>query len=212
LLDFLTPIIKTWRSEYGPKANCFAIQVLGGSGYVNEHPVEMLYRDNRLNPIHEDTTGIQSLDLLARKVSESGLAGYTACIEAINDTIAAARGRAELGDFAAELEAAVGTLQEVTEFLLGSMMEKNIDLVLANSVKYLDVFGNVVIAWMWLKQGAVASAGREYASSVADEDFYCAKLQAMRYFFRYELRKINAWATPLMTLDDTTHSMQVDWF
>ena len=172
----------------------------------------MLYRDNRLNPIHEDTTGIQSLDLFARKVSENGLAGYTACIEAINDTIAAARGRAKLGDFAAELEAAVGTLQEVTEFLLGSMMEKNIDLVLANSVKYLDVFGNVVIAWMWLKQGVLASAGREYASSVADEDFYCGKLQAMRYSFRYELRKINAWATPLMTLDDTTHSMQVDWF
>ncbi|MEL7400968.1 MAG: acyl-CoA dehydrogenase family protein, partial [Pseudomonadota bacterium] len=68
LLDFLTPIIKSWPSEYGPKANYYAIQVLGGAGYTNEHPVEMFYRDNRLNPIHEGTTGIQSLDLLGRKV------------------------------------------------------------------------------------------------------------------------------------------------
>ena len=212
LLDFLTPIIKTWPSEYGPKANYFAIQVLGGSGYVNEHPVEMMYRDNRLNPIHEGTTGIQSLDLLARKVPQNGLAGYTACIEAIHETIAEARGRDELGGFADELESAVGTLKEVTDFLLGSMLEKNIDLVLANSVKYLDVFGNVVIAWMWLKQGVAASKGLACASSVADENFYRGKLQAMRYFFRYELPEINAWANLLMALDDTTHSMKVDWF
>ena len=212
LLDFLTPIIKTWPSEYGPKANYFAIQVLGGSGYVNEHPVEMMYRDNRLNPIHEGTTGIQSLDLLARKVPQNGLAGYTACIEAIHETIAEARGRDELGGFADELESAVGTLKEVTDFLLGSMLEKNIDLVLANSVKYLDVFGNVVIAWMWLKQGVAASKGLACASSAADENFYRGKLQAMRYFFRYELPEINAWANLLMTLDDTTHSMKVDWF
>jgi butyryl-CoA dehydrogenase len=63
LLDFLTPIIKTWPSEYGPRANSLAIQVLGGHGYINEHPVEMMYRDNRLNPIHEGTTCIQSLDM-----------------------------------------------------------------------------------------------------------------------------------------------------
>lgn len=212
LLDFLTPIIKTWPSEYGPKANYFAIQVLGGSGYVNEHPVEMMYRDNRLNPIHEGTTGIQSLDLLARKVPQNGLAGYTACIEAIHETIREARGRDELDGFADELESAVGTLKEVTDFLLGSMLEKNIDLVLANSVKYLDVFGNVVIAWMWLKQGVAASKGLACASSVADENFYRGKLQAMRYFFRYELPEINAWANLLMALDDTTHSMKVDWF
>ena len=212
LLDFLTPIIKSWPSEYGPKANYLAIQVLGGSGYVNEHPVEMMYRDNRLNPIHEGTTGIQSLDLLARKVPQNGLAGYTACVDTIKETIAASASHAELSVFGGELEAAVKTLKGVTEFLLASMLEKNIDVVLANSVKYLDVFGNVVIAWMWLKQGVVASTALESGSSSADERFYRGKLQAMRYFFRYELPEINAWANLLMTLDDTTHSMQADWF
>jgi butyryl-CoA dehydrogenase len=212
LLDFLTPIIKSWPSEYGPKANYLAIQVLGGSGYVNEHPVEMMYRDNRLNPIHEGTTGIQSLDLLARKVPQNDLAGYTACLEAIQDTVAVARNRPELSDFADELDAAIGTVKEVTEFLLGSMLEKDIDLVLANSVKYLDLFGNVVIAWIWLKQGVVAAAGLEASSHTADKNFYSGKLQAMRYFYRYELPEIDAWAKLLLALDDTTLAMQADWF
>ena len=212
LLDFLTPIIKSWPSEYGPKANYFAIQVLGGSGYVNEHPVEMMYRDNRLNPIHEGTTGIQSLDLLARKVPQNDLAGYTACLEAMQATISVARGHSGLRVFADELETAIGTLKKVTEFLLGSMLEKNIDLVLANSVKYLDLFGNVVLAWIWLKQGVVASAALDAKPHEADENFYRGKLQAMRYFFRYELPEINAWADLLMALDDTTWEMQTDWF
>jgi len=87
LLDFLTPIIKTWPSEYGPKANSLAIQVLGGHGYINEHPVEMFYRDNRLNPIHEGTTGIQSLDLMTRKVPMNKMQGYSATLAEIYKTI-----------------------------------------------------------------------------------------------------------------------------
>ena len=212
LLDFLTPIIKTWPSEYGPKANYLAIQVLGGSGYVNEHPVEMMYRDNRLNPIHEGTTGIQSLDLLARKVPQNGLAGYTACLSAMAETIAEARELSTLTTYADELEAAIATLQQVTEFLLGSMLEKNIDLVLANSVKYLDLFGNVVLAWIWLKQGIVATRGLAGHSHEADENFYRGKVQAMRYFFRFELPEIGPWASLLMDLDDTTYQMSPDWF
>ena len=91
LLDFLTPIIKTWPSEYGPRANSLAIQVLGGHGYINEHPVEMMYRDNRLNPIHEGTTCIQSLDLLVRKVPGNNLAGYQACLFAMSSFLPATR-------------------------------------------------------------------------------------------------------------------------
>ena len=212
LLDFLTPIIKSWPSEYGPKANYYAIQVLGGSGYVNEHPVEMMYRDNRLNPIHEGTTGIQSLDLLARKVPQNGLAGYMACLAAMQETIVEARELPELNDFAAELEGAIVTLKQITEFLLGSMMEKNIDLVLANSVKYLDLFGNVVLAWIWLKQGIVASKGLASKPHSADENFYRGKLQALRYFYRFELPEIGPWAKLLMDLDDTTYAMSPDWF
>lgn len=212
LLDFLTPIIKSWPSEYGPRANSLAIQVLGGAGYVNEHPVEMMYRDNRLNPIHEGTTGIQSLDLLARKVPQNGLAGYMACLGEMEKTIAIARDVPELLEFAEGLEAAIATLKQVTEFMLGAMMEKNIDLALANSVKYLELFGNVVLAWVWLQQGIVAANGLAADPHESDDNFYRGKLQAMRYFFRYELPEIEAWAKLLVSLDDTTYEMAIDWF
>ena len=212
LLDFLTPIIKSWPSEYGPKANYFAIQVLGGSGYVNEHPVEMMYRDNRLNPIHEGTTGIQSLDLLARKVPQNNLGGYLACIAEMESTIASASELPQLAEFAGELATAIATLKQVTEFLLSSMLDRNIDLVLANSVKYLDLFGNVVLAWLWLKQGIVVTQALARAPHTADENFYRGKLQAMQYFFRFELPEIEAWARLLLALDDTTYQMSPDWF
>ena len=69
LLEILTPIAKAWPSEFCLEANKHAIQVLGGYGYTRDFPVERLYRDNRLNSIHEGTHGIQGLDLLGRKVS-----------------------------------------------------------------------------------------------------------------------------------------------
>jgi len=212
LLDFLTPIIKSWPSEYGPRANSLAIQVLGGHGYINEHPVEMFYRDNRLNPIHEGTYCIQSLDLLARKVPMNGLAGYHAVLAEFEKTIGEAKQQDALAEFAGELQKAAKTLAHVTDTLLGGMLEKNIDMVLSNSVKYLELFGNVVIAWIWLKQGIVANAALEQQPHEEDEKFYRGKLQAMQYFFRSELPEINGWAKLLVDFDSTSYDMQAEWF
>ena len=218
LLDFLTPIIKTWPSEYGPKANDFAIQVLGGHGYINEHPVEMFYRDNRLNPIHEGTTGIQSLDLLARKVPMNKLAGYKAVLKEIQQTIESAIEDAQLQPFAEQLKASVDTLMNTTDVLLTAMhkahlsQDERIDLVLANSVKYLELFGHVVIAWMWLKQGEVASTAMQKELHQTDKDFYQGKLQAMQYFYRFELPQIDVWSKILVDLDSTTYDMNNNWF
>lgn len=212
LLDFLTPIIKSWPSEYGPRANNLAIQVLGGAGYTNEYPVEMFYRDNRLNPIHEGTYGVQSLDLLARKVPMNGLAGYQACLAAMTATISDVQEDANVSVFANELAEAIEVLKRTTNILLAAMVEKNIDLALANSVKYLELFGNVVVAWMWLQQGSVASRALVKKPHKEDENFYRGKLQAMKYFFRFELPEINVWSKILCDLDDTTFETETDWF
>lgn len=212
LLDFLTPIIKSWPSEYGPKANYLAIQVLGGHGYINEHPVEMFYRDNRLNPIHEGTTGIQSLDLLGRKVPMNNFAGYQACLETMKATIGIAKEQSNLNGYAEELEKAIGTLVQVTQTVLGATQSKDIDMVFSNSVKYLDMFGNIVIAWLWLKQGIVAQEGLDNNPHAEDELFYRGKLQALQYFFRSELTEIYPWAKLLADLDSTSFDMQADWF
>jgi len=92
------------------------------------------------------------------------------------------------------------------------MVEKNIDLALSNSVKYLDMFGNIVIAWTWLKLGIVAEAGLAKAAHNQDRDFYKGKLQALQYFYRFELPEIYAWAALLSDLDDTCYAMQKEWF
>lgn len=212
LLDFLTPIVKTWPSEYGPKANDLAIQVLGGSGYTNEHPVEQMYRDNRLNPIHEGTTGIQSLDLLGRKVPQHGLAGYTACVNAIRGDLEKARDIAELADMVSALRTALTDLEQTTQVLLEGMGSRDIDLVLANSVRYLEFFGHVVVAWMWLRQGLVAASALTLDPHVEDRAFYRGKLQAMNFFARWELPQTAVWGELLRSFDDTTLSMEDSWF
>ena len=212
LLDLLTPMIKTWPSEYGPKANSLAIQVLGGHGYINEHPVEMFYRDNRLNPIHEGTTGIQSLDLLARKVPMDNGAAFQVLVDEMNGTIAIACEHSETAVYGEELRAAIARLQATTQALLGAMVTEDIDRALSNSVKYLELFGHVVVAWLWLKQGIVASAALAQQPHPGDENFYRGKMQAMRYFFRFELPEIDAWAKLLSDLDSTCYEMQPQWF
>jgi len=212
LLDFLTPIIKTWPSEYGPKANDFAIQVLAGHGYINEHPVEMFYRDNRLNPIHEGTTGIQSLDLITRKVPMNNLQGYTATINEIVKTIEVAKQYPSLSEFVEQLKGAVDTLKLTTQKVLTAMSTKDIDLALANSVKYLELFGHVIIAWLWLKQGIVATCALAEQPHQDDEHFYHGKLQALQYFYRFELPQIDLWSNILTTTDNTSFNMQAEWF
>lgn len=212
LLDFLTPIIKSWPSEYGPKANSLAIQVLGGHGYINEHPVEMFYRDNRLNPIHEGTTGIQSLDLLGRKVPMNNFSGYQACLDAMAVSIADARTLPALTEYAEELERAISCLQHVTHAVLGATQEFNTDRVFANSVKYLEMFGHIVIAWIWLKQGIVSARALDKNPHREDEHFYRGKLQALRYFYRCELTEIYPWAKLISDLDSSSYDMQAEWF
>lgn len=212
LLNFLTPIIKTWPSEYGPKANSYAIQVMGGHGYINEHPVEMFYRDNRLNPIHEGTTGIQSLDLITRKVPMNKMQGYTATLNEIIKTIDLAKQYDSLHEFSNQLNEATHTLKLTTQTVLTAISTKNIDLALANSVKYLEMFGHVIIAWLWLKQGIVATCNLAEQPHVDDEHFYRGKLQALQYFYRFELPKIDVWSKILMSTDNTSFNMKAEWF
>jgi hypothetical protein len=172
----------------------------------------LFYRDNRLNPIHEGTTGIQSLDLLGRKVPQNGMAGYQACIEAMRVELSKAEGCKDLQTMVAALTNAVSELERTTETLIGGMLEKDIDLVMANSARYLELFGHVVIAWMWLRQGRVAAKALANGAVGNDADFYRGKLQAMNWFARWELPQTRVWADLLCDFDDTTWRMEAAWF
>jgi len=204
LLQILTPIAKAWPSEYGPRANDLAIQVLGGYGYTRDFPVERLYRDNRLNPIHEGTNGIQALDLLGRKVTMHQGRAFRALLEEIRGGIdrhaEALKGHEELTE---ALGQALDLVTETTMVLGGAAMQGQTRLFLANASAYLDMLGHVVIAWMWLEQAATAArlldAERDF-----DDAFLQGKLTAARFFFRYELPRIRPQAELLQRLDDTT--------
>ncbi|MEV4640582.1 acyl-CoA dehydrogenase [Actinoplanes sp. NPDC049548] len=188
LLDTLTPIVKAWPSQWCLKADDYAIQVHGGYGYTREYPVEQFYRDNRLNPIHEGTDGIQALDLLGRKVTMNGGAGLTLLLRTIGATIAAAP--AELTGMARTLETTCSRLADVTRKLWAT---GDPEAALANATAYLDAAGHIVIAWMWLEQ-AIAAAGKEGA-------FYDGKRLAARYFFDHELPRIGPWLDLLASGD-----------
>ncbi|WP_348672695.1 acyl-CoA dehydrogenase [uncultured Abyssibacter sp.] len=203
LLEILTPIAKSWPSEFCLEANKHAIQVLGGYGYTRDYPVERLYRDNRLNPIHEGTHGIQGMDLLGRKVLMQDGAAFKLLVATITETVERHAGDDTLGEFAASLREALAAAGSTTQTLVGAAMSGQLDRFLTNATIYLDMLGHVVLAWQWLEQAGVALRNRANAPD-ADRAFYDGKLTACRYFFRYELPKIHTQCALLKQLDDTT--------
>ncbi len=203
LLDILTPIAKSWPSQWCLEANNLAIQVHGGYGYTREYAVEQFYRDNRLNPIHEGTHGIQGLDLLGRKVvMRDGLA-LRLLSERVGDTLARAASMPQ----AVALRERWNRMIDVTAVVHRA---GDLNITLANASLYLEAFGHLVIAWIWLEQALAAQAG--LAANPNDADFYAGKLQAFRYFFACELPRVDAQLALLASLDTTALDMQDRWF
>jgi len=202
LLDVLTPITKSWPSQWCLEANSLAIQVHGGYGYTREYDVEQLYRDNRLNPIHEGTHGIQALDLLGRKVVMAGGAGLALLLSTLGGTAArAVSAGGELAELGVRLQQAVDRVGATTMRVWGS---GDPEVALANATTYLEAVGHVVIAWVWLEQLLAAQGGAG--------DFYEGKRQAGRYFFRHELPRTSPQLDLLDSLDTTALDMRQSWF
>lgn len=211
LLDLLTPVVKSWPSKYGTKANELAMQVLGGSGYIREYPVEQLYRDNRLNPIHEGAEGIHGIDLLGRKVGQQRMAGYECFLARVRATVSDTAAMPALSGLSAALSAVLTDLDNVTRRLLSAIRE-NPDRGLANASLYLDVFGRVTVGWLWLRQAQVARAAMEAGADGDDRAFYEGKIQAARYFLGWELAECAPQLDILARGDTTCLDMQDAWF
>jgi alkylation response protein AidB-like acyl-CoA dehydrogenase len=201
LLEVLTPIAKSWPSEWCLEANSLAIQVLGGYGYTRDFPVEQYWRDNRLNMIHEGTHGIQGLDLLGRKVVMEGGRALLTLAGRINKSIETALQRPGLSEMANGLAAALARLGRATKDAWASGQPEE---ALANATPYLQAFGHVVLAWIWLEL-ALAVEG-------ADSDFAQGKRAAARYFHAYELPKIEAWLAVVSRREALCREMQDAWY
>ncbi|MCX4141608.1 acyl-CoA dehydrogenase [Paraburkholderia sp. SEWSISQ10-3 4] len=211
LLDLLTPIVKSWPSQWCLEANSLAIQIHGGYGYTREYPVEQFYRDNRLNMIHEGTHGIQAIDLLGRKVVMKQGAALKLLGREIQRSVESARAHPALQAYADSLSQAWNELTGTVEALLPTLVSES-ERALANANAFLEAFGHIVIAWTWLRQAIVASAALPEAKSEADRDFYRGKLHACQWFFHWELPRVSLMLATLRSLDDTTLSMAPQWF
>ncbi len=208
LLEVLTPIAKSWPSEWCLEANSLAIQIHGGYGYTRDFPVEQLWRDNRLNMIHEGTHGIQAIDLLGRKVIMEGGACFLVLGERVAGTLRRAREQPECADDANALEAAFSELGNTTR---EAWSAADPEVALANATPYLQAFGHVVIAWIWLDV-VTAVRSRDERSSAGRAELWRGKLQAARYFFDYELPKISAWLGVVRNANPTCREMREEWF
>jgi butyryl-CoA dehydrogenase len=208
LLDLLTPVAKAWPSQFCLEANSLAIQVLGGYGYSREYPVEQLYRDNRLNAIHEGTDGIQALDLLGRKVRQEGGAAFHALVDRMRGAAEEALSIAndDMVHLGTVLQSGVAALVETTERLLACA---DIERSLANAFPYLTVFGHTVVGWLWLEQALAAQRGLDGAG---EESFYRGKLAAARYFLDWVLAPTQPTHQLLRRLDSTSLTTRAEWY
>jgi alkylation response protein AidB-like acyl-CoA dehydrogenase len=210
LLEVLTPIAKSWPSENCLEANSLAIQIHGGYGYTRDFPVEQYWRDNRLNMIHEGTHGIQAMDLLGRKVVMEGGKGLTLLATTINETIQKAFHVPELATHAQSLARA---LQHVGAATKSAWSTGNPNEALANAVPYMQAFGHMVLAWVWLDVSLCFSREPRPHPNLPLEgegNFREGKLAACSYFFAYEVPKIEAWLAVVKSRDMTCANVSVD--
>ncbi len=205
LLEVLTPIAKSWPSEWCLEANSLAIQIHGGYGYTRDFPVEQYWRDNRLNMIHEGTHGIQAADLLGRKVLMEGGSGLELLRARMSDTATRAAQIPELSRYAGQLGDALHQVAQATQAAWASGDPAE---ALANAVPYMQAFGHTVLAWIWLDIAVIVLPADPQLTLNANQ----GRMGAMRYFFHYELPKIGAWLNVVNERDMTCAELAEEAF
>lgn len=212
LLDILTPVAKTYPSEMGIHTTSAAIQCLGGYGYCEDFPVEQHFRDMRIHTIHEGTTGIQGMDLLGRKVVMKKQKAFKLLFKKMESAIEAAWGVPELERYAKQLKKTLDDVSAVTTHKLQLAAKENADVFLADATLYLEMFGIVTIAWQWLIQAVAVEKALAGKLSSKDKKFYMGKRYTYRYFFGYEVVKVNALKARLLDDDRVTLEMENSYF
>jgi len=203
LLDFLTPIAKSWPAEYGLEANKLAIQVAGGAGYTRDLPLERLYRDNRLNHIHEGAWGIHGLDLLGRKVALQGGAAFEIWCRTIERAITASQDIDELRNHARALSEIVSLARETTRLVIEHQRSGDIERALANATIYLDAMGTITVAWRWLERARIASAKiRTESLRQQEREFLEGKVLTAQHFFAQDVLRARAQLGIVACFDD----------
>ena len=208
LLEMLTPIVKSWPSQWGLEANSLAIQVHGGYGYTRDFPVEQYWRDQRLNMIHEGAHGIHGLDLLGRKVRTADGAGLRLLTGQMEHTAARARAQGTLSEHANALTSAIDRVVVATR---AAWATAEPEAALANATPYLEAVGHLTMAWLWLDIALTAETVLASGDS-GNSAHLLGLVQTCHYFYRYELPKIDAWLAVVSARDATCYQMAEEWY
>ena len=209
LLELLTPVAKSWPSEFCLEANKHAIQVLGGYGYTKDFPLERFYRDNRLNPIHEGTHGIQALDLIGRKIFINEGKSFIFLLTLVKETISKAKKDAELKIFGDQLDASIMQLESVVESIKLKRKNSSDYLALSSAGIFLDAFGLILIGWMWLKQGIIVFEKLRVEDT---NPFYLGKKSTIKFYFNHDLPKARERLDFISRFDSSFVEMESNWF
>jgi butyryl-CoA dehydrogenase len=211
LLDLLTPVVKSFPAEKGFESNALALQIHGGYGYSSEYLPEAWLRDQKLNTIHEGTSGIQSLDLLGRKVMVGGAAGLRLLGARIETTVQRARKAGVEGSWLDRLQGSVSAITEVTR-QLAAFATSDPEAMLRHSFDYLEMVSIVVVAWQWTLQAAAAKEGLARSPSTDDASFYEGKLAAAQYWIHTELPRVGTLGALCRSNEDSYARAQSSWF
>jgi butyryl-CoA dehydrogenase len=210
LLDLLTPVAKSFPAEKGFEANALAVQVHGGYGYSSEYLPEAWLRDQKLNSIHEGTSGIQGLDLLGRKVVAAGGQALAIFAQEVAAAIARARAASVSEPLCAEVERSIAVVTTLTAELGAAGLAGDAARMTLHSADYLELFSTVAVAWQWLLQAAAAREA--LARGDAPAGFYEGKLCAAQYWIATELPKIDHLAALCRAAEDSYARMKPEWF
>ncbi|HFA47825.1 MAG TPA: acyl-CoA dehydrogenase [Bacteroidetes bacterium] len=189
LLEMMTPIVKTFPSEKGITSTNNGVQVLGGYGFCSEYILQQYLRDMRIFAIYEGTTGIQSLDLLGRKMMMQGGKGAHLLAQEINATIMAATAYDELKPYAKELGVNLKRIAEVMEYLGAFAQKGDFERFLSDATVFMDFMGTIVGGWQWLKMATAAKEALVMGNTTYDAVFYESKIHTMKFYFKYEMQK-----------------------
>ena len=199
LMELLTPMAKTYPSEKGKQAVDTGLQVLGGYGFCMDFILQQYYRDVRIMSIYEGTTGIQSIDLLGRKVTMENGAALMLLVQKISEIIDEASTFEDLKPYASQLKKSLGKVQEVLMKLTPLAMNGDYEMYLSDATIFMDLASNVVIAYQWLKMALKAKHALVTATGKFDSAFYESKIHTMKFYYKYELPRVYSCAETLMS-------------
>lgn len=212
LLEMVIPIVKTYPTEAGTLSVSNGVQVLGGYGFCSDFILQQYYRDIRIFSIYEGTTGIQSQDLLGRKVPMENGEALELLLTEILHTLEEAMEFDELRSSAKNLGDKIKLTREVLDFLMPFAKEGNYERYLADANLFMEFLSHVVIGWLWLDIAVHAQRNLQQGDPAYSKAFYESKIHTMKFYFKYELPKTNSLAESLMHPDVLTINTKKEVF